>query len=252
MKTCILFLFLILVSIITISTACRKKHDNPCEGLTKPSGQFVIKELIGDTAFTADTIFRDNYVQFQALDSYESVTWRLGSDPRIWTSPEFSLSFYSALGTIPINFNAKRTANMVCFPGDNGVYASTKNLTMVEQVEKPYVTISPLVGRYKGYFTDNPSDTFTVRMEYFDSTKYDVGITGSKNFYWFSNFPKGFISMLGWSYAELKNGYSIEMGYKCFVFQIGPSGKGWLSNDTLYINYGNAYEGRRKFIGKKN
>jgi hypothetical protein len=246
---------LTLAFILLLAGSCRTKHDqNPCEGKTKPSGQFVMQELIGDTAFTADTVFRDNYVQFEALDNYESIAWKLGSDPRIRTDSLFSLSFITALGTIPINFTGKKTPNTVCFSGDNGSYSSAKNLTIVEQVEKPNITLSPLVGRYKGYFTDFPTDTFTVRLEYFDSAKYDVGVTGSKNFYWLSNMPNGFTSLLGWSYPELKKGQPVEMGYKCFVFGSGSSivqGKGWLSNDTLYVNYGNNLVGRKKFIGKK-
>lgn len=254
MKNFITIFSLILFSIITISTACRKKQDNPCKGLIMPSGQFVMKELVGDTAFTADTVFRDNYVQFQALENYESVAWKLGSDPRDWSSPEFSLSFINAVGTIPISFKGMKTPNIFCFPNDNGRYTSNKNLTMVEQVKKPLVTISPLAGRYKGYFTNNPSDTFTTRIDYFDSTKYEVAVTGSKNFYWLSNMPKGYVSLLGWSYPELKNGQPVEMGYKCFVFGSGSSivqGRGWLSNDSLYISYGNDLVGRKKFIGKK-
>src|SRR4030095_6230225 len=102
MKTIIPFLSLILFFLITISVACHKRQDNPCEGLVKPSGQFLIKELIGDTAFTADTIFRDNYVQFQTTESFESITWKVGSDPRVWTTSEFTLSFLTELGTLPV------------------------------------------------------------------------------------------------------------------------------------------------------
>jgi hypothetical protein len=247
-------LFCLIIS-IAIYTACRKKKDRPCEGITKPSGQFQMQELIGDTAFIADTVFRDNYVRFQATENYDGITWRVGSDPRIWTTKEFSLSFITALGTLPVTFTGTKQTNLTCFPNDNGIYTSTQNLTMVEQVDKPFVTISPLVGRYKGYFTDKPSDTLTVRMEYFDSAKYDVAITGSKNFYWFSNMPNGFTSTTNaaFAYPELRNGYSIEMGYKSFVFEYDSQrqGKAWLSNDTLYISYGNSVVGRRKFIGKK-
>lgn len=255
MKTNISFFSILVIFIVIINSSCKKRNDNPCEGKTKPLGQFLIKEIIGDTAFTADTIFRDNYVQFKALDNYESVTWKLGSDPRIWTDSEFSLSFLTALGTIPINFNGRSTPNTQCFPDDKGIYSSSKNLTMVEQVVKPYITLSPLTGKYKGYFMDSPSDTFTVRMEYLDSSKYDVSITGSKNFYWFSNMPKGFESTTNaaFAYPELKNGFSIEMGYKCFIFNYDSyhQGKAWLSHDTLYINSGDNIVGRKKFIGKK-
>lgn len=257
MKTVVTSLIILFLFIIMISAGCGKNRDNPCEDKVKPSGKFVIKEMIGDTAFIADTIFRDNYVQFQASDSYDSVTWKLGTDPREWKKSEFSLSFVNTLGTLPISFTGKKTPNTTCFPGDNGTYSSSQNVTIVEQVEKHSVTISPLVGRYHGYFTDKPTDTFTVRLDYFDSSKYDVSTTGSKNFYWFSNMPKGYMdntSSTAYSYPELRNGYSVEMGYKCFVFTRGIFNiylKGWLSSDTLYINYGNDIVGRRKFVGKK-
>jgi hypothetical protein len=247
---------LFFVLILSVSLSCEKKQENPCEGKTQPSGKFLIKELIGDTAFTADTVFRDNYVQFEAVDKYKSVSWKLGSDPRDWAAATFNLSFSTVLGMVPIRFTGKANPDSLCFPGDNGTYTSMQNLTVVEQVDKSRITISPLVGRYRGYFTDNPSDSFTIRMDYFDSAKYDAGITGNKNFYWLSNMPNGFIGTTTAScvYEELREGQPVEMGYKCFVFGTNASlvqGRGWLSNDTLYINYGNDVNGRKKFIGKK-
>jgi len=251
MKTYSSIIFFSLLSF----ASCQKNHtENICDGIKNPNGKFIFKEILSDTAFEADTIFRDNYVQFQALDIYESVNWKLGADPRNWNKPDFSLSFVDALGTIPINFAGKKKPNIQCFPQDSGIYTSSQKLTVVEQVEKPYLTISPLVGRYKGYFTNDPTDTFITRIDYFDSLKYEIAVTGSKNFYWISNIPKGFISTLGWSYPELKNGQPIEMGYKCFQFGTGSStiqGRGWLTSDTLNISYGNNIVGRKKFIGKK-
>ena len=82
-----------------------------------------------------------------------------------------------------------------------------------------------------------------------------VGLTGSKNFYWFSNMPEGFIGETSASfvYPELRNGISIAMSYKCFSFNYDShhEGKAGLSNDTLNINYGNNLVGKRNFIGKK-
>ena len=244
----------ILVIVILFSGCKKHKTENICDGIKQPSGKFVTKEVLRDTAFTADTIFRNNYVQFLSLDNYESVNWKLGNDPRDWLSQDFSLSFFTALGSVPINFTGKNTPNNQCFPQDNGIYASSQKITLVEQVERPTLTISPLVGRYKGYFTNNPADTFTVRMEYFDSTKYNPLLTGgTSNFYWFSNMPKNFVTTLFFPYPELRNGFRVDMGYKCFVFEYDSynQGKAWISNDTLNINYGNNIVGRKKFIGKK-
>lgn len=243
---------------VLFAWGCRKKHEqNPCEGKSQPIAEFAVKEMVGDTAFDADTIFRDNYVKFQSLTSYDSVLWKIGTDPRKFTQSIFTLSFINDLITVPVTFTGNKPANTQCFPNDNGIYTGVKQLTTVEQFDRATLTKSPLIGRYKGYFTNNPLDTFTVRIEYFDSTKYNVSVTGLKNFYWISNIPKGYIDSTSdpaVRYPELRNGHSMEMGYKSFVFSGGFDirGKGWLSHDTLFINYsGYGVTTQKKFIGKR-
>ena len=236
-----------------LTTCC--KETNPCSDVIQPTGKFLIKEIVGDTAFIADTIFKKNYVQFEAVDNYDSIKWKLGTDPRTWTDSDFLLSFYGTLGNIPVSFEGFTTPHPNCFPGDNGIYRSTQTFTLVEAYEKPNLTLSPLIGKYRGGFTDTPDETFTVRIEYFDSAKYEISTTGSKNFYWFSNMPDGFTSQTNaaYTYPELRHGMGIDIGYKSFTFHSSDinEGRAWLSNDTLYISYGNAFVGRRKFIGKK-
>jgi len=235
--------------------SCKKHTEEPCAGKTQPVAEFRMSEVVGDTTFTADTIFRDNFVDFESLTNYQWQKWNIGNDPREFTQSNFNLTFINVLETITVNFTAYKNPDAICFPLDNGIYRGQKQFTVVEQFEKPILTLSPLLGRYHGYFTDNPADTFTVRVEYFDSTKYDVGLTGLKNFYWISNIPKGFnnTSTPAFVYPELRNGLGPEMGYKSFVFDYNTciSGKGWLTNDTLMINYGNDFCGRKKFIGKR-
>jgi hypothetical protein len=68
MKTITPYLTLLLIFIISIGAGCRKKRDSPCEGINKLTGKFLLKELVGDTAFTADTIFRDNYIRRNYLE----------------------------------------------------------------------------------------------------------------------------------------------------------------------------------------
>ena len=239
--------------------SCTDKHvENPCRDKVQPIAEFAIKEIVGDTAFVADTVFRDNAVQFEALTQYQTVKWKIGNDPRDFSQPKFQLYFFNDLTTIPITFTGTNQPNKMCFPNDNGVYSGVKQLTTVEQFDKSTLTLSPLVGRYRGYFTNNPSDTFTARIEYFDSSKYDPSITGLKNFYWISNIPKGYkdsTSSAALEYPELSYGLPIEMGYKCFEFGWSAtncnSGNGWLSHDTLYVNYGSSIQCKKKFIGKR-
>jgi hypothetical protein len=238
--------------------SCCKKNNyfNPCDGKAQPKAEFRITEVLDDTTFEADTIFRDNYVGFKTLVPYDSILWKLEGDPRDFTKPSFNLSFNSFLGTLAVTFKGYRISDTFCFPRSTGIYTESRNLTIVEQVQKPYLTLSPLIGRYHGSFTDTPKDTFTVTIEYFDSTKYDTQITGSKNFYWVSNFPKGFVgtSTPAYVYPELGNGRPIEMGYKSFEFGTNsevPQGwcRGWLKNDSLTILSSGSAVPIRKFIG---
>jgi hypothetical protein len=253
----------LLILLIVISfhlVGCSKSTDlpNPCNGVVRLSASFSIKEIVGDTAFYADTIFRDNPVLFESTGKYDSVKWQIGSDHRTFTDTSFGLSFSNTLYRLAINFTGYKKPETACFPGDNGIYNSVKHLTPVEQFDSSTLTLSPLIGHYHGYFIDDPADTFTVRIEYFDSTKYNTSVTGTQNFYWISNIPKGYVdstSAYATRYPELRNGLPMDMGYKGFVFGWTSSfceyGRGWMSNDSLYINYGGPLNCRRKFIGKR-
>jgi hypothetical protein len=172
--------------------------------------------------------------------------------------PSFDLSFYGTLGTVPITFTGNKQPNTTCFPQDNGVYTATRNVTLVEQFDKSVITLSPLRGKYFGAFTDTPLDTFTIRIDYFDSLKYNTGLTGTKNFYWLSNFPKGYLGTTTQAvvYPELNYGRDIEMGYKCFNAgdrYLAPLGyiRGQLTKkmDSLVITTGSPQFHYRKFIG---
>lgn len=247
-----------LCSVLFLVLCCckRDKQFNPCTGKSQPKAEFRIVEMLSDTSFEADTVFRDNYVGFKTLESYDSTLWKLEGDPRDFTKPSFNLSFYNFLGTLSVTFKGYRVSDTFCFPRSNGIYTESRNLTIVEQFQKPYLTLSPLIGKYHGSFIDSPKDTFTVRIEYFDSTKYDSQITGGKNFYWISNFPKGLVgtSTPAYVYPELGNGRPIELGYKSFEFGANseiPQGwcRGWLKNDSLTILSSGSAVPIRKFIG---
>jgi hypothetical protein len=241
--------------IITTAFHC-KKDVNPCEGLVAPKADFAFKEVLTDTAFFADTVFGDNPVMFTASRPYKSVLWKVGDDPREFTNSSFSLIFYPFLGSLDVRFTGRNDANPFCFPGDSGVYRGSKQLTIVEQVDRATLTVSPLVGRYRGAFNTNPNDSFTVRIDYFDSAKY-VSILGMRNFYWVSNIPRGFITSTNAGiFPELKNGMNPEMGYKCFSFGdagdiVTGKGFGEFNNGILKIYYQHQQTGRKIFIGSR-
>src|SRR5688572_20498083 len=99
--------FLLFVNIISfcILTGCKKNPTaGPCDFLIQPPEKFVIKEIVGDTAFITDTVFRDNYIQFESRGTYESVAWKIGTDTRTWQDSVFTLGFNNYLGTLPVRF----------------------------------------------------------------------------------------------------------------------------------------------------
>ncbi len=252
MKTITLITFLIVI----ISCKKNKPVVNSCNGATMPVAEFYTQEILTDTAFNADTIYKDNYVNFITNYNYNTVLWKVGNDPRDFTTKDFSLVFYNYMGTIPVNFTGKATPNTLCFPNDNGTYLGSKQLTLVEQFDRNTLTLSPLIGIYKGSFTDNTSFIFSTEVKYYDSLKY-ISTTGRENFYYINNFPYGFrdtTSNAGIIYKELSYGLEIEMGYKCAQFGYGGilDGKNFaeLKTDTLIIN-SNINGVRKKFIAKR-
>ena len=251
---------LISCSLFMLLLACKKNHKNSsCEDSFQPIAGFVIKETVGDTSFIADTVFRQNSIVFKTTRPYDSVSWKIGNNPRYFDTPKFEFMFTSVLGTIEVNLNAKAVPNQTCFPNDKGVYSGKKSLTIVEQFDKSTLTISPMVGRYKGAFIESPIDTFSVTINYLDSAKYNPSFTGTKNFYWISNIPKGYEDLTSLEtrfYPELHHGMRPIMGYKCLQFGDlgnGKTGEGRaeLKHDTLFIYYINALTGRKTFIGKR-
>lgn len=251
-------IFFFLLIILMMGFRC-KKDVNPCMGAPEPRAEFAIKELLRDTAFNADTIYGNNPARFETSGSYISVSWKIGDDPRNFTSSSFSLPFNLFRGDIDVHFTGRRDPNPICFPGDSGVYRGKKSLTIVEFSDTANLTVSPLVGHYRGAFNTTPNDTFTVRIEFFRSRRYDPLIMGDRTFYWISNIPKGYIdstSEAARQYPELRNGMRPYMGYKCLQFgdygdiNMGL-GMGQLSGDTLRIYYRHIYTGRKVFIGRK-
>lgn len=248
-------LIVILLPVVILAFRC-KDDDDSCIGLQTPGAHFAFKEVLRDTAFFADTVFADNPVLFTTLSAYKSQAWKVGDDPREFTSDNFSLIFYPFVGSIEVAFVGRNEPNPNCFPGDSGVYHGLKKLTIVEQVDRSSLTISPLVGYYRGAYNNNPLDSFTVRIEYFDSAKYSP-VLGMRNFYWISNMPQGFENSTDARiFPELRNGMDLEMGYKCFSFGNSGSiasgqGLGELINGSLKIYCNHPLTGRKIFIAKR-
>ena len=255
--------FCLSLSILISLLSCRKNNHDPCLNAVQPVLSFNIREVVYDSSYVTDTMYSHNAVIFETVGEYDSVKWNIGSDPRIFKEARFvyaSGRFTGIpVGQLEIKLTAYKAPNVKCYPDDKGIYSASKTLTIVDAYTKGSLTKSPLLGHYHGYNTDNPLDTFTVRIEYFDSAKYDLTHFGRQNFYWISNLPKGYFWDGGDQtiYSpELQHGNEIAyMGFKCFGALDGPtcgSGYGYLSHDSLIMDYGVSFANcKKRFIGKR-
>ena len=124
MKKGILFLVLLaMVGVFVFSLeGCDHHHDpDPCLALEPVTAKFSVKEPIADTTFVTDTVFAGAPTIFEADQEYTSYLWRVGNDPRTWTTKVFSLTYNEALGNVPVTLIVQKLPNKTCFPKDNGI-----------------------------------------------------------------------------------------------------------------------------------
>jgi hypothetical protein len=252
---------LILIYFLGIA-GCRKKPIpyNPCQTGVKPKPVVCVQAMLSDSVYASDTLFNNNRAVFSTPETYDQYYWNIGSDPRTFTSQDFSLIFAKYTGSVLVKFRGQKAPNTLCFPGDDGMYEDTQRVVLVSQFTPP-ITISPLRGKYKGAFDDTRYDSIEFSIDYYDSVKYNNVYTGSQQFYWLNGFPKGFYntSTTAYVYPELRNGMDMEIGYRSFEagykYSIATYGriKGWLVNDdTLIILTKYQSESYRRFVALRN
>ena len=198
---------------------------DPCEGVEEVTADFKMEYSMGynedERWFTADTVTTTFTVRFSALGHYDKVEWKVGSDPRVFTSRSFSL-YFDTPATVLVRMIGYREPNVNCFPDDDGVDTIFRQLVVIPQAE------SLLVGDYDGYFLSAPDSSFVLSI-------IEEPITQE---IWVYEFPKGCVKTvvsgsLGWigykSFFTARDGVS---GY-CPM----PYAWGFLNNDTLNTDF---------------
>lgn len=145
---------------------------DPCAGKKVMGGSFTMGESISnyggiDTLIVSDTTITDNVVLFKADSDYVSYEWKIGEDPRVFTTKEVGLRFTEPESSVQIRLIAKWTADKPCFPEDDGVDTVYKYLTVIDR------RLNPIVGKYTGALVSDPQNIYTVEIkmnEYFDRT----------------------------------------------------------------------------------
>jgi len=149
---------------------------NPCDCSQEVSANFKMGEMYGDNFIELDTIimpinYQDGkpanfiylntvYVYFSAnIKNAESYEWQVGNNSIKQTVKDFGLYFSDTIGPIPVQLIVHAKPNLKCFPNDDGVD------TIVKYLSIKHKTPHPLIGKYYGYNTNDPTHYFTVEID---------------------------------------------------------------------------------------
>lgn len=227
------FVFAILLAGMLQASKCKKDPipapPDPCEGTTPFKADFMMLEEVADTAFQVfDSAIINRFITFKAIGDYDSVKWEIGNSQNVFKKSTVSLYFNVLENRIPVTFTGYNSKGSNCFPATPTVQTVTKYLTIVPE------TSAAAIGKFHGYNTDNPADTFTVILQ------------RSPYFLHIKNLPKGcegYNASQGHTFYYL--GVEAAQGFIGFVskgttaWKCGPfEARGYLSSrDTLIINY---------------
>jgi hypothetical protein len=282
--------YITLLSTIALWGSCNKDKPTPivqgsCAGATPFKAVFGIYERTADSLYATDTI--SNFeTWFQSTGNYDSIRVNVGDDPRDFNSKLFRLDFkFANIGQrINVRMIGMRKTASACFPNEKLVDTVNTSFVIVCPKTSPcdaagYTSVeNPIVGRFRGYNTDEPNKVFTIIIA--DQGNPPSGSTSDQNGIRIYNLPLGcggpFIPSGGGSGC---GGDSVnrrfvsieidEVGYKSFFTSSNDGGsigdcckdiKMWGHIDendrnTMIIYHTNynaaATKLRRKFIGKR-
>jgi hypothetical protein len=230
MKKIILVLYF---GIILLFTGCPDKGPvkiDPCAGLHPVKADFDIYEQLSyDSLFISDTALKGNVVWFIAKGNYQNYKWKIGTDDSLFIGDTICLRFNEPYNKITVTLFVSSPPDTTCFPGDDGKDTLTKYLTIM-----PWDKCA-LIGDYKGFNLDNPSDTFIVNIRY-----QDIFDNGNKvgHMYYVNNINKGCTEPF--SDHGTSNNYLI--GYKHIQIRGGANHTGGCMAPWGYANLDNLQE----------
>jgi hypothetical protein len=255
-----LFIGLVLFAVLITAACCKKEcqdlADPTCENydpcFRKITANFKmgswVEASIGHKYFEMDTCHRLTELTFEALDS-SNVTyeWKIGTDPTVFTSRKFRLSFDSP-AEIDVRLIVKKKDN--CVSGASLTDTLTKRLVIRNTRAKDILT-----GKYHGYLESNVKDTFdiTILNEPFYNSYIDGLPRGCDKHYRGTQF---FTEISFGAYKDFEVG---EVDFSAGTGLDACTGiSGWLNlgkdDTTLIIDfkyYKNLKKANDKFIGKK-
>ena len=142
-----------------------------CFGEFEANAEFgVYRKRIGtDTTFwfddpTDDTIYSTSTVAlvfFKSKYTMDSVKWKVGLDPTIYTDSIFAVNFPTDAALIDVTQIAYHEPKDGCFVENDGI-DTVKHSVYFKKIDS--IQQHPLCCNFIGALVDNPNDTFVVKL----------------------------------------------------------------------------------------
>lgn len=147
-------------------TFCSEDEELPCANVNLPAISIETLSAVEDSLFKEDTFLvsatSEANVTFSVSANqrdYDSLVWRIGSDPRAFTEPTFSLWFDKRdVGELEIELIMWRRPS-ACFP-DDSVVNLKKKIHILSREDTPYA----FEGTFTGHNESDPDRKFDVTV----------------------------------------------------------------------------------------
>jgi hypothetical protein len=216
----------VLVSIgcLYLLSSCSDNPLNPCLDKKLVEAKFTMGELIPgegndpDSVIVSDTVLTDNTIIFKASEDYDSYSWKIGDDPKVFISKEVKIYFQYPENRVPVRLIIKKSPYKSCFPNDDGIDTLVKYLTVISRKQ------NPIFGEYRGGNQSNVSDIFNIQVTH-DSFFDQINILNiNKDCYPIDETIglRGFLTRMA---------YKKMYFYSGFFYKSCSDPKGWLALD---------------------
>lgn len=238
------FKIITLFSFILFFANCNPKEEiapeNPCAGQEEVKADFTICEENGlmpiDWKFYDTDTLWNNGARFTANINGAEYEWKIGSETI--KEKSFLITNFPLDTWITVSLIVKKTPNKLCFPYDDGLDTLTRKFIVVNGTSR-----KPLVyGKWFGFNSDNPIDTFTVEFNYgnipdYGNQFYVKNLNRNCNTIpLFEGYPIIYFEKYVLGFRQIYFGHNIFAAYGC-LRPMGFALVDDLNHDKITINY---------------
>jgi hypothetical protein len=119
----------------------------------------MLRDRLGNRYFNTPTIYVGRTLYLKAALHYDSCSWTIGNNGRVWNGDSFEVSFIQPYGKMTVTLIGKRKPDK-CFPKDDGMDTIEKTINVISG-GGPYGYNGPLLGNWLIYDSANPKAVYT-------------------------------------------------------------------------------------------